>query len=100
MLDHRSSMDTATRPAATRAGARRACPLRPERPSPIQTARLEGEARQLLMLLSSSMFVTSWMIVSFSPGLLIAVMSVIAANAFEEPIFSPLSRGNALLMLR
>ena len=65
MLDHRSSMDTATRPAATRAGARRACPLRRERPSPIRTARLEGEARQLLVLLSSSMFVTSWMIVSF-----------------------------------
>ena len=52
------------------------------------------------MLLSSRMFVTSWMIVSFSSGLLIAVMSVIAANAFEERIFSPLSRGNALLMLR
>jgi len=28
------------------------------------------------------------MIVSFSSGLLIAVMSVIAANAFEETIFS------------
>ena len=52
------------------------------------------------MLLSSRMFVTSWMIVSFSSGLLIAVMSVIAANAFEEPIFSPLSRCNALLILR
>ena len=93
-------MDTATRPAATLADVWRDCLRQPERLPPTQTARLDGEARQLLALLSSSMFVTSWMIVSFSSGLLIAVMSVIAANAFEETIFSPLSRCKELLMMR
>ena len=50
-----------------------------------------------LLLLSSGMFVSTWIIVSFSSSLLIAVIRVIAANAFEETRSSPLSRCNALV---